>query len=103
MRSVSAHRRHHLAADPADLGLGGAHGLLQEGRAGEAAVRGDQPIRLLHVFPSFARGGQQMRLASIAYALEDEFTHHVVSLDENVSASAAFRDVEIETLRAKKT
>jgi glycosyltransferase involved in cell wall biosynthesis len=46
----------------------------------------DQPLvpnllKLLHVFPTFAVGGAQMRFATLANALGAEFEHVVVSMD----------------------
>jgi len=43
---------------------------------------------LLHVFPSFAVGGQQTRFATIANALGAEFRHRIVSLDGRADALA---------------
>ena len=40
-----------------------------------------EPKTLLHVFPSFAVGGQQTRFATIAARLEQPFRHVVISLD----------------------
>jgi glycosyltransferase involved in cell wall biosynthesis len=58
-------------------------------------------MRLLHVFPTFARGGQQMRLAAIAHALGSEFSHSVVSLGADISARDAFQTpIEIEVVAA---
>lgn len=65
--------------------------------------RQDNAPRLLHVFPSFARGGQQMRLAALARAFGDEFRHAVVSLDSDISARDAFADPpEIEVFALRK-
>ncbi|HXI86192.1 MAG TPA: glycosyltransferase [Parvularculaceae bacterium] len=47
-------------------------------------------LLLLHVFPSFARGGQQMRLAAISAKGGERFRHRVVSLDGDLSARSAF-------------
>src|SRR5207248_26587 len=41
---------------------------------------------LLHVFPSFAIGGQQTRFATIANRLGHAFRHRIISLDEGDSA-----------------
>lgn len=45
-------------------------------------------MRLLHVFPSFAVGGQQTRLATIANRLGPGFRHAIVSLDGRDEAMA---------------
>ncbi|MEL7488219.1 MAG: glycosyltransferase, partial [Pseudomonadota bacterium] len=42
-------------------------------------------IKTVHVFPSFARGGQQARLASIINAGADDFRHLVLALDGDIS------------------
>ena len=49
------------------------------------------PIRMLHIFPSFAIGGQQRRLAILAGELGDEFAHCVRALDGDMSALALFQ------------
>lgn len=69
----------------------------------ERWVRAWRPSKLLHVFPSFARGGQQMRLAAIASQLGSEFIHHVISLDDNVSACDAFDHIDVEIFHATKS
>ncbi len=43
---------------------------------------------LLHVFPSFAVGGAQMRFATLANRLGDRFRHAVVAMDGRKEASA---------------
>jgi glycosyltransferase involved in cell wall biosynthesis len=48
------------------------------------------PIRLLHVFPSFALGGQQRRLASLVAGLGEGFEHRILSLDGALGAAAIF-------------
>ncbi|MBB5518894.1 glycosyltransferase [Amphiplicatus metriothermophilus] len=53
-------------------------------------------LRIIHVFPTFAIGGQQMRLASLARGLGSDFRHVVVGLDGDLGALAAFDGVEIE-------
>lgn len=60
---------------------------------------------IIHVFPSFARGGQQMRLASVARGLGERLRHRVISLDGEVSAEGAFdpRAIDVETFAAKKS
>ena len=67
-------------------------------------MRAGGAIALLHIFPSFARGGQQRRLASLAPALGGGFVHRIVSLDGDVTAQGDFADgaVDIETLIARK-
>ncbi|HEX3974109.1 MAG TPA: glycosyltransferase family 4 protein [Stellaceae bacterium] len=51
---------------------------------------------LLHVLPSFAVGGVQVRLARVINALGDRYRHRVVALDGNRSA-AALLDPALET------
>jgi len=60
---------------------------------------------LVHVFPSFARGGQQMRLASLVRGLEGAFRHRIVSLDGDTSAADAFPagSIEVERFAARKS
>lgn len=67
-------------------------------------MRDGKVISLLHIFPSFARGGQQIRFAAIAEALGDEFLHQVVSLDGDLSARSALRgeNVSFEAFVANK-
>ncbi|HOP19119.1 MAG TPA: glycosyltransferase [Parvularculaceae bacterium] len=62
-------------------------------------------MKLVHVFPSFARGGQQMRLAALVGGLGEEFRHRVISLDGEMSAREAFapKAIEVETFIAKKS
>jgi glycosyltransferase involved in cell wall biosynthesis len=45
-------------------------------------------LRLLHVFPSFALGGQQRRLASLVAGLGEDFSHRILSLDGDTAAAA---------------
>lgn len=49
-------------------------------------------VSILHVFPSFSIGGQQRRLATLVEAFGDDFTHRIISLDGDASASALFGD-----------
>src|SRR5207248_9209241 len=44
------------------------------------------PPTLLHVCPTFAVGGQQTRLATIANRLGQQFRHRLVSLDGRYEA-----------------
>jgi glycosyltransferase involved in cell wall biosynthesis len=50
----------------------------------------DAPL-LLHVFPSFAIGGSQMRLASVANSFGHAFRHAIVSMDGVCEAAARLR------------
>ncbi|MEM7570327.1 MAG: hypothetical protein AAF337_11075, partial [Pseudomonadota bacterium] len=43
-------------------------------------------LELLHVFPSFAPGGIQMRLRTLVSALPDSWCHSVLALDGQYSA-----------------
>lgn len=50
---------------------------------------------LLHVFPSFAPGGTQLRMASIINALGSSFSHHVISMDGEFGASGALDCIQL--------
>ncbi len=61
---------------------------------------------ILHIFPSFAYGGQQARFATLTKGLGAGFLHHVVSLDGDQSAAAllpAGAPVVCATLKVGKT
>ena len=45
-------------------------------------------MRILHVFPSFAIGGSQMRFATLVPALGVHYQHEVISLSGNYEASS---------------
>lgn len=63
-------------------------------------------VVILHVFPSFAIGGQQARLASLARGLGRGYRHFIVALDGEHGARALFsREIKasFSTLRMKKT
>lgn len=49
-------------------------------------------VSILHVFPSFSIGGQQRRLATLAEGLGGDFSHRIISLDADVSATALFKE-----------
>ncbi|WP_411820185.1 glycosyltransferase family 4 protein [Hyphococcus formosus] len=49
-------------------------------------------LKLLHVFPSFAFGGQQARLATLIDGLGDGYNHHIITLDGDFSAKAMISD-----------
>ena len=56
---------------------------------------------LLHVFPSFAVGGAQVRMAAIANRFPGRWRHVVVALDGNIACAARLAadvDVRLETL-----
>ena len=56
-----------------------------------------QARHLLHVFPTFAVGGQQTRLCTIANALERRYRHSIVAMDGDYScAERLSRGVEWE-------
>src|SRR5438477_13012112 len=58
------------------------------------------PPTLLHVFPTFAIGGQQTRFATIANWLGQEFRHYLVSLDGRAEAVSLLNpDVDFTMLR----
>ncbi|MEK7265790.1 MAG: glycosyltransferase family 4 protein [Pseudomonadota bacterium] len=65
----------------------------------------DPAIKILHVFPSFAVGGQQRRLATLAAAFGPGFSHKVLSLDGDQSAAALFGSVRpaVEALIVEKS
>lgn len=61
---------------------------------------------MLHVFPSFGYGGQQARFAALAGGLGSGFQHHIISLDDDLSARAlvpADADVSFESFVANKS
>lgn len=43
------------------------------------------PIRIVHVFPSFAAGGAQMRMCALANHFGDRFSHAIVALDNDTT------------------
>jgi glycosyltransferase involved in cell wall biosynthesis len=63
------------------------------------------PRHLLHVFPSFAVGGAQMRFVTLANALGDRYRHTVLALDGDYACAqrvAADVCVRYETISAPK-
>jgi len=52
----------------------------------KGAAPASAPITMLHIFPSFGYGGQQARFAALAKGFGTAYRHHVVSLDQDVSA-----------------
>ncbi len=62
-----------------------------------------QPSTLLHVFPTFAIGGQQTRFATVASRLGDRYRHIVVSLDGRDTALALLaKDVQVRMEPARR-
>ncbi len=61
-----------------------------------------RPLRLLHFFPSFAFGGQQVRLALLAKSLGDAYAHHIISLGADISA-AHLMDAQVDALTPPKS
>jgi glycosyltransferase involved in cell wall biosynthesis len=58
-------------------------------------VNGSVPL-LLHVFPSFTLGGQQMRFAALASAFGRRYRHVVLAMDGNFAAATRLApDVDI--------
>jgi glycosyltransferase involved in cell wall biosynthesis len=60
---------------------------------------------LLHVLPSFAVGGVQVRLARVINALGDRYRHRILALDGNRSATAlldAALDTRADTMPQEK-
>ncbi|MEM9706385.1 MAG: glycosyltransferase family 4 protein, partial [Pseudomonadota bacterium] len=49
-------------------------------------------LRLLHVLPTFERGGQQVRLASLIKALGPDYSHEVISLSDRCSGRSLLPD-----------
>lgn len=47
-----------------------------------------RPLRLLHVFPTFAVGGVQLRICDVANRLEGGYAHSLVALDGRTDALA---------------
>lgn len=61
---------------------------------------------ILHVFPSFAMGGQQRRLASLMEGLGKTFSHQIVSLDGETGAMdliASAASVSITSIKLEKS
>jgi len=65
----------------------------------------DRAVSILHVFPSFAIGGQQRRLATLAGAFGREFSHKILSLDGETGAASLFEKdkPEVDTLILDKS
>ncbi|MFQ5563497.1 MAG: glycosyltransferase [Parvularculaceae bacterium] len=69
-------------------------------------MAGSAPISLLHVFPSFAAGGQQTRFATLAGAMGSGFHHYVAALDGDYAAAAALKpasDISFCELAGRKS
>lgn len=45
-------------------------------------------IRLLHIFPTFGVGGQQVRLVTLMREMGEQFSHRIISLNDDISAIA---------------
>ena len=60
---------------------------------------------IIHVFPSFAVGGQQRRLASLIDALGDAFHHTILSIDGDFTAyeMIAGRQADVAALPLRKS
>ncbi len=74
-------------------------GTLLHGRVTAPEIR---PRHLLHVLPSFALGGVQVRLARLIGALGHRYRHTVLALDGNLAASAILDpavDVDVEAVK----
>lgn len=52
-------------------------------------VNGPRPRHLVHVFPSFARGGSQTRFGQLVLAHGRRYRHTVISLDGNLDMAGA--------------
>lgn len=74
--------------------------------AQEGAAPAGAPITMLHVFPSFGYGGQQARFAALAKGFGTAYRHHVVALDQDVSAKGLLPkgvSVSVECLTLAKS
>jgi glycosyltransferase involved in cell wall biosynthesis len=68
----------------------------------QRGARMPQPLQLMHVFPTFAVGGAQMRFATLANALGPGLKHVVVSLDGIGGAESLVRPgVSVRLWRTK--
>ncbi|MEZ5921938.1 MAG: glycosyltransferase [Parvularculaceae bacterium] len=47
------------------------------------------PLEIVHVFPSFALGGQQRRLLTLIDGLGADFRHRIISLSDDIAAADA--------------
>jgi glycosyltransferase involved in cell wall biosynthesis len=66
----------------------------------------DAARRILHVFPTFAVGGQQTRLASLISGLGKRYRHTILAMDGNREAAATLDpkfDCTIVTMPIEKT
>jgi glycosyltransferase involved in cell wall biosynthesis len=69
-------------------------------------MSGEDTKHLLHVFPSFAVGGQQIRMVTLANALGPGFRHTVYALDGDLAAAARLGpavDAAVEPVRLAKS
>lgn len=66
-----------------------------------------RPVRhLLHVFPSFAAGGSELRFVALVNALQRKYRHTLVAMDGNFAAAAGIDknlDCVLETLPVRKS
>lgn len=82
---------------------------MQPRAAPRFAPAGNDPVvttqrTLLHVFPSFAVGGQQTRFATLANRFGDAYRHVVVSLDGRDAALGLLSPgVEVELIRVARS
>jgi len=76
-------------------------------KLGGGQLSAQRTYRLLHVFPSFAMGGQQRRLATLVDGLGVAFRHQVCALDGDLSARSMISDeagaVTFEALPLEKS
>jgi glycosyltransferase involved in cell wall biosynthesis len=56
---------------------------------------GSEPRRLLHVFPSFAVGGSQIRFAKLVKLHGSRYQHSVISLDGNLEMAPRIADANV--------
>jgi len=56
--------------------------------AGEGRVLDESHIRILHIFPTFGVGGQQVRLAALIKSLGNAYHHDIITLTDDAGAQA---------------
>src|SRR5579885_3283059 len=72
-----------------------------EARPPALARRAAPAPALLHVLPSFAVGGVQVRLARVINALGDRYRHRILALDGNRATAALLDpalDISVDTM-----
>lgn len=60
-------------------------------------------MKIMHIFPSFGLGGQQVRLAALVRGFGGAIEHEIVSLDDDLSAAALLqREIPMSVLPLHK-